>query len=75
MWERYCRGVNAIVYVVDASDQAKLPASKAELHSLIEKPVLAQIPLLVLANKNDVEGALDVGQIIEAFGLDSLRDR
>ena len=29
MWERYCRGVNAIVYMVDAADQDKIevPAS------------------------------------------------
>ena len=24
MWERYCRGVNAIVYMVDAADQDKI---------------------------------------------------
>jgi len=28
MWERYCRGVNAIVYVVDASDHKKIPEAK-----------------------------------------------
>lgn len=24
MWERYCRGVNAIVFMVDAADEDKL---------------------------------------------------
>ena len=24
MWERYCRGVNAIVYMVDAADHDKI---------------------------------------------------
>merc|ERR1711907_181725 len=46
MWERYCRGVNAIVYVVDAADEEKIPASKKELHDLVSKPSLAGIPLL-----------------------------
>lgn len=28
MWERYCRGVNAIVFMVDAADEDKLEASR-----------------------------------------------
>ena len=28
MWERYCRGVNAIVYMVDAADPDKIEASR-----------------------------------------------
>ena len=59
MWERYCRGVNAIVYMVDAADHDKIEASKNELHNLLEKPQLAGIPILVLGNKRDLEGALD----------------
>ena len=38
MWERYCRGVNAIVYMVDAADLDKIEASRNELHNLLEKP-------------------------------------
>ncbi|KAJ3257483.1 hypothetical protein HK103_004558, partial [Boothiomyces macroporosus] len=67
--------VNAIVYVVDAADHAKLPSSKTELHSLIERPVLRGIPLLVLGNKNDLPEALKVEELIETFGLRSITDR
>ncbi|KAJ3276875.1 Anaphase-promoting complex subunit 1 [Terramyces sp. JEL0728] len=73
MWERYC--VNAIVYVVDAADHAKLPSAKTELHSLIERPVLRGIPLLILGNKNDLPEALKVDDLIETFGLRSITDR
>merc|ERR1711907_747245 len=38
MWERYCRGVNAVVYMVDAADQDKIEASRNELHNLLDKP-------------------------------------
>merc|ERR1711862_851315 len=64
MWERYCRGVNAIVYVVDSSDPEKLPVAKKELHDLIGKPPLAGIPLLVLGNKIDLANSLRVDDII-----------
>ncbi|OLY79165.1 ADP-ribosylation factor-like protein 8B [Smittium mucronatum] len=67
MWERYCRGVNAIVFVVDSADQAKLDQARAELWSLLEKPLLSTIPVLVLGNKNDLEESLTVEELIEAL--------
>jgi small GTP-binding protein len=40
MWERYCRGVNAIVFVVDAADAEKIETAKKELAELMQKPPL-----------------------------------
>ncbi|VBB31682.1 unnamed protein product [Litomosoides sigmodontis] len=65
MWERYCRGVNAIIFMVDAADEDKLEASRNELSQLLDKPQLDSIPVLVLANKKDLPGALDERQLIE----------
>lgn len=75
MWERYCRGVNAIVYMVDAADLDKMEASRNELHSLLDKPQLAGIPVLVLGNKRDIPGALDETGLIERMNLSSIQDR
>ena len=35
-------------FMVDAADHEKLEAAKNELHSLLEKPQLAGIPVIVL---------------------------
>ncbi|KAJ3195001.1 ADP-ribosylation factor-like protein 8B [Irineochytrium annulatum] len=75
MWERYCRGVNAIVFVLDSADHAKVPAARTELHTLLDKAQLANIPVLVLGNKNDLPGALSVDQIIDQLGLKSITNR
>merc|ERR1712070_168684 len=56
MWERSGRGVNAIVYVVDAADQEKFETAKKELQELMSKPPLAGIPLLVLAKQERPAG-------------------
>ena len=40
MWERYCRGVNVIVYMVDAANRDNLDSAVSELHQLMEKPQL-----------------------------------
>lgn len=75
MWERYCRGVNCIVYMVDAADTDKLESSKTELQALLEKPQLQGIPLLVLGNKKDLPEALSQEQLVERFELNSISDR
>lgn len=69
MWERYCRGVQAIVYVVDSADHDSLDSGRQELHELLQKPSLASTPLLVLGNKNDLPGALSTTEIIERLDL------
>ncbi|RMZ84557.1 hypothetical protein DV737_g1209, partial [Chaetothyriales sp. CBS 132003] len=69
MWERYCRDVNAIIFVVDAADHDAIPVAKEELHALLSKPELAGIPLLVLANKSDLPSKLSVDEVIDGLSL------
>ena len=72
MWERYCRDVQAIVFVVDSADTAKIDTARNELHNLVDKPQLAGIPILVLGNKNDLPGALTAEQLIDRLGLGAI---
>jgi ADP-ribosylation factor-like protein 8 len=52
-------------YVVDSADMERIPESKEELFELLERPVLAGIPLLVLGNKNDLREAISVEKLID----------
>jgi len=42
---------------------------------LIQKPALAGIPLLVLGNKNDIEGAANVEELITKLQLKDIQGR
>jgi len=75
MWERYCSGCNAIVYMVDANDTSKIEMAKNELHKLLSKEALVGIPVLVLGNKNDLPNAMGVEQLIEALNLKAIENR
>lgn len=75
MWERYCRGVNAIVFIVDIADVDLLPQAREELHALMSHPTLEGIPLLVLGNKCDLENKLSVDALIDAMDLKSIGGR
>src|SRR3989338_10325543 len=76
MWERYCRGVNAILFVIDAADHEKFEQARKELHDLIQKPPLAGIPLLVVGNKSDLaEAVKSESEIAQIMDLKSITDR
>jgi ADP-ribosylation factor-like protein 8 len=76
MWERYCRGVNAILFVLDAADADKFETAKRELHDLIQKPPLAGIPLLVVGNKNDLsESVRSEDKLSDIMALTDINDR
>lgn len=61
--------------MLDSADASKIPAARTELSTLLEKPQLAGIPVLVLANKNDLPGAITADQAIEQLGLKSITGR
>ncbi|KAK9479416.1 P-loop containing nucleoside triphosphate hydrolase protein [Lipomyces japonicus] len=75
MWERYCKGVNAILFIVDSADPATLTIARMEFEALISKPSLEGIPVLVLGNKNDLPESYDVDSIIEIMNLKAVDDR
>ncbi|KAL9939887.1 hypothetical protein V8E36_001704 [Tilletia maclaganii] len=49
--------------------------SREELHTLLERPALAGIPLLVLATKNDIKGAATVEEVIRVMQLHGVTNR
>ena len=75
MWERYCRGVNAIVFIVDIADIDLLPSAKDELQHLMAQPSLDGIPLLVLGNKSDLPEKISVDELIDVMDLKSIGHR
>ncbi|KAL2757175.1 hypothetical protein ACRALDRAFT_1062796 [Sodiomyces alcalophilus JCM 7366] len=75
MWERYCRGVNAVIFIVDIADLDVLQLARDELHSLMAHNSLNGIPLLVLGNKSDLRDKLSVDELIDVLDLKSIAHR
>jgi ADP-ribosylation factor related protein 1 len=63
LWHRYYDDADAIIYVVDASNRDRLPDSWEVLETVLSTPQLTGTPLLLLANKQDIENALTVEDI------------
>lgn len=69
VWRDYFPAVDAIVFLVDACDRARLPESKTELDSLLTDETLANCPVLILGNKIDKMGAASEDELRNFFGL------
>ncbi|ETS64753.1 hypothetical protein PaG_00711 [Moesziomyces aphidis] len=74
-WRCYYANTAAIIYVIDASDTQRLGTAKAELLAMLSEEELRDSKLLLFANKQDLPGALDEGQVSEKLGLSELKDR
>ena len=64
-----------IIFVIDSVDLATMDEARRNLHTLLDWPTLQGIPLLVLGNKNDLDGALTEEELIEELQLRRVQNR
>ncbi|XP_064617792.1 uncharacterized protein LOC135482047 [Liolophura sinensis] len=75
LWTMYFKGSDGIIFVVDSSDKDRLPAAREELKHMCKSQELKGVPLMVIANKQDVKGALSSSKIADWLGLGKIKDR
>lgn len=63
----YFDQTDALMYVIDASDRKRLEETGEELSQLLEEDKMAGVPLLVLANKQDLLNALPANEVRACF--------
>ena len=74
MWKHYFPHQNGIIYVVDSSDRNQMEKVKKTLYMVLAQEDLVGVPLLVFANKQDLN-IMNVKDVIEGLDLYSLKDR
>ena len=62
-WKNYYEHTDGLVYVVDSADDMRLKECTEELAGLLGEEELAKVPLLVFANKQDLEMAADASEV------------
>ncbi|PIA55746.1 hypothetical protein AQUCO_00700219v1 [Aquilegia coerulea] len=71
-WRNYFEETDGLVWVVDSSDIRRLDDCKMELNNLLKEERLSGASLLVLANKQDIQGALKPAEIAKVLNLDAM---
>jgi len=72
-WHTYYTNTKTMMLVIDSSDHERLPLIKTELYQMLSHEDLKNTTILVLANKQDVKGAMTAGEISEKLNLPSLK--
>eukprot|EP01116_Phalansterium_solitarium_P003193 TRINITY_DN1387_c0_g2_i2.p1 TRINITY_DN1387_c0_g2~~TRINITY_DN1387_c0_g2_i2.p1 ORF type:complete len:235 (+),score=39.78 TRINITY_DN1387_c0_g2_i2:57-761(+) len=75
LYRHYMQNTNGVIFVVDSNDRERMPEAMDELRRLIEEPQLRDIPVLIIANKQDLPNAMSITEIVDHLALRDLASR
>ncbi|CAJ1075333.1 ADP-ribosylation factor-like protein 4D [Xyrichtys novacula] len=72
LWKSYTRRTDGLVFVVDAAETERMEEAKVELNRITRSAENQGVPVLVLANKQDLVGAMSASEVEKVLGLHEL---
>ncbi|KAJ8380584.1 hypothetical protein SKAU_G00013630 [Synaphobranchus kaupii] len=72
IWKHYFSESHGVIFVVDSSDVQRMEETKDTLSKVLRHPRITGKPVLLLANKQDRDGALHEADIIDRLSLEKL---
>ncbi|KAF8557524.1 P-loop containing nucleoside triphosphate hydrolase protein [Imleria badia] len=67
IWHRYYEDCHAVVYVIDAQDRERLGEGWEVFDTVLSSPRILNVPLLLLANKQDTPASLSATEIRQDY--------
>ena len=68
-WSRFVREPQVLLFVVDSADTSRIKEVSQYLISILQHPKIEGIPVLILANKQDLPAALSLKELAEKLSL------
>ena len=78
LWKHFYQITDGIVFVVDSNDRERIEgdcSAREELQKMLAEEELKNCTVLVLANKQDLNGAMTPGEVTEKLGMGQLKGR
>ncbi|CAF1165478.1 unnamed protein product [Adineta steineri] len=72
LWRHYYSNTDGLIFVIDSNDQERIDEAREELHGILSAPDMSSVPLVVLANKQDLPNAMKTSDIAQKLGLNTL---
>lgn len=72
LWKSYTRRTDGMVFVVDSTELERMEEAKVELHKITRTSENQGVPVLVLANKQDLDAALTVSEVEKLLSVHEL---
>lgn len=74
-WTTFFNGTDAILFLVDSSDRARIGEARDELFRVIKDESTANCCILVLANKQDLPNCMSLNDVMESLQLSEIKER
>ncbi|KAI6661388.1 ADP-ribosylation factor 6 [Oopsacas minuta] len=75
LWKHYLSGTDCLVWVVDSSRLCRIQESRNLLHKIVSNRTMRSVPLVVVANKQDLPTARNSLELEELLQLDEIREQ
>mmetsp|Transcript_33604 Transcript_33604/g.34895 ORF Transcript_33604/g.34895 Transcript_33604/m.34895 type:complete len:188 (+) Transcript_33604:12-575(+) len=75
IWNDYYPAVDGILFLVDSSDSDRFLEAKKELHEVCSSSQLEHMPIAILGNKIDLNGAVQEYELRKALDIGSLQSK
>lgn len=72
LWKSYTRCTDGIVFVVDSVDVERMEEAKTELHKITRISENQGVPVLIVANKQDLRNSLSLSEIEKLLAMGEL---
>ncbi|XP_022315497.2 uncharacterized protein LOC111119544 [Crassostrea virginica] len=75
LWSHYYQNTEGLVYVVDSNDRERILESREELFGILQNDEMRGVPVVVIANKQDLPNALSTSKVADLMCLHKLNSR
>jgi len=75
LWKHYYQNTDGLIFVVDSNDKDRIEDAAEELKKMLSEEELKDCVVLVMANKQDLSGAMSPNDIKDKLGLESLKGK
>lgn len=72
LWNYYYQNTDGLFFVIDSSDTERIGEASEELHGILEHDSMRGVPVVIIANKQDLPNAMTCSELIQRLELQKL---
>ncbi|CAF3555159.1 unnamed protein product [Rotaria sp. Silwood1] len=75
LWHHYYQGTEGLIFVVDSNDPERIQEAREHLQGILKVPDMSNVPIVIIANKQDLPNAMKPAEIIHKLGMNELHGK
>ena len=75
LWKHYYQNTDGLIFVVDSNDRERIGDAAEELKKMLAEDELKDCVVLIMANKQDIDGALSPAEVTKELGMSAIKGR